>query len=446
MPSLWSDWRDPSMHRRVWRLAAPMMLSNLSVPLVALVDSAVAGHLADAHKLGAVAVGSAVYGLPVWLCGFLRMGTVGFAAQAHGRGDGTGLRRTLLQAGIMAVLLALLANLLMRPALGTILAFMKASPALDAEAVCYLNVRLFGLPAALSNYVLAGWLLGLQRPRATLAMMITSNVGNVVLNLWLVLGLHRGVPGIALASVCGEWGGTGLGLLLLIRALRRHPGHWAWRGLRRWHSWRALLGVNRDILLRTLALQAVFFAMTVLGSRLGDRIVAANALLLNGLMLTAFAMDGLANAIEALTGHAVGSGHGDALRRALVTAGGWSLFGSLLFAVAFGIGGHAFIDLQTDIAAVRHTAYAYLPYLAVLPLVAVWSYLFDGLFIGAMRVRDMRNGMFAASALFALLALLLRPLGNHGLWLAFLAFMAARGTIMAWLARRIQRQGGFVTA
>ncbi|WP_240922278.1 MATE family efflux transporter [Oleiagrimonas sp. C23AA] len=433
------------MHRRVWTLAAPMMVSNLSVPLVALVDSAVAGHLADAHMLGAVAVGSAIYGLPVWLCGFLRMGTIGFTAQAYGREDGSALRQVLVQALTMALLLALMANAIMRPLLAQIMALMKPSAELDAQAVGYLNVRLFGLPAALSNYALAGWFLGIHRPRATLAVMVLSNVGNVMLNLLLVLGLGMGVPGIALASVMGEWAGTALGLILLLAPLRRHAGAWALRGLRRWQSWRALITVNRDILLRTLALQGVFFAVTVLGSRLGDRVVAANALLLNGLMITAFAMDGLANAIEALTGQALGRGDSGSLRRALVVAGGWSLIGSLLFAAGFAVAGHLFVDMQTDIASVRTTAYAYLPYLAVLPLVAVWSYLFDGLFVGATRARDMRNGMQAAALVFIAVALALHGLGNHGLWLAFLAFMAARGAVMAWLARRIHARGGFAS-
>jgi MATE family multidrug resistance protein len=163
-------------------------------------------------------------------------------------------------------------------------------------------------------------------------------------------------------------------------------------------------------------------------------------------MLTAYALDGLANAVEALAGHAVGAGDGTALRRALVVAGGWSLLGSAAFALLFALAGHLFIDLQTDMPPVRTLAYACLPYLAVLPLIGVWSYLFDGLFVGATRAREMRDTMLFAAVVFAMLAIALRPLGNHGLWLAFLGFMAVRSIAMAWMARRIARRRGWVAA
>ncbi|AND69479.1 hypothetical protein ATSB10_20250 [Dyella thiooxydans] len=428
----------------MWALAAPMIASNLTVPLVALVDSTVAGHLAHAGQLGAVAVGSAVYGLPIWIFGFLRMGTIGFAAQAGGRRDGDALRRLLVQALGLAVGLALLTIGLALPLLGPLLQLMKPSATLDALTRSYLQIRLFGLPAALMNAALAGWFLGMHRPRLALRVTVLTNLANIALNLLFVLGLRWGVPGIAAASACGEWLGALAGLAAIRGQLQRFPGHLHPSALRRWSAWRPLLGVNRDILIRSLALQGVFFAVTVLGTRLGDTVVAANALLLNGLMVAAFALDGLANAVEALAGHAVGARDGNALRRALVVAGGWSLLGSLAFALLFALGGHAFVDLQTDIAPVRAVAYAYLPYLAVLPLVGVWSYLFDGLFVGATRAREMRDTMLFAGAAFLALATALHPLGNHGLWLAFLGFMAVRAGAMAWIARRIAHRGGWV--
>lgn len=444
MPRLLADWCDRTTHQQVWALAAPMIASNLTVPLVALVDSTVAGHLAHAGQLGAVAVGSAVYTLPIWIFGFLRMGTIGFAAQASGRRDGDALRRLLVQALGLAAGLALLTIGLALPLLGPLLHLMKPSATLDALTRDYLQIRLLGLPAALMNAALAGWFLGMHRPRLALRVTVLTNLANIALNLLFVLGLRWGVPGIAAASACGEWLGALAGLAAIRGQLRRFQGHLHPSALRRWSAWRPLLGVNRDILIRSLALQGVFFAVTVLGTRLGDTVVAANALLLNGLMVAAFALDGLANAVEALAGHAVGAGDGNALRRALVVAGGWSLLGSLAFAVLFALGGRVFVDLQTDIAPVRAVAYAYLPYLAVLPPVGVWSYLFDGLFVGATRAREMRNTMLFAGAAFLALAVALHPLGNHGLWLAFLGFMAVRAGAMAWIARRIARRDGWV--
>ena len=440
MSQLLAAWRHAPTHQRVWALAAPMILSNLSVPLVALVDSAVIGHLPHAHQLGAVAVGSSLYTLLVWVMGFLRMGTTGFAAQATGREDGGKLRQILLQGLLLAAGFALLLCAIAVPLKDVALQLMQPSAELNELTREYFYTRLFGLPAALASFVLIGWFLGTQNARAPLAMLLTTNLLNVVLDLWFVLGLEWGVAGAARASVIAEWSGAMLGLALTTGALRRHPGQLDTQALRRWLNWRPLMTVNRDIFIRSLALQLVFLLVTVQGTRLGDATVAANALLLNGLLLTAHALDGLAHAVEALSGHAIGAGNRNELRRTLTVAAGWSLLASLGFAVFFLFGGHLFIQMQTDIPAVRELALAYIPYLAALPLIAVWSYLLDGLFIGATRATEMRNGMLLALGIAFPLGWLLQGLGNHGLWLAFLAFMLLRGVCLGLIARDLQRR------
>ncbi|WP_454254593.1 MATE family efflux transporter [Pseudomonas sp. Marseille-Q8238] len=437
-------WRHTPTHHRVWALAAPMILSNLSVPMVALVDSAVVGHLPHAHQLGAVAVGSSLYTLLVWAMGFLRMGTTGFAAQACGRGDGGALRQILLQALLLALGFALLLGLLAIPFSGWALGLMNPSAELDTLTREFFQVRLLGLPAALASYALVGWFLGNQNARAPLAILLCTNLLNAALALWFVLGLEWGVLGAARASVIAEWSGALLGLALTRRALRRTPGRPDWPALRRWVSWQPLLGVNRDIFIRTLALELVFFLITVQGARLGDATVAANALLLNGLLLTAHALDGLAHAVEALCGHAIGARDRDALRRSLLVSGGWSLLASLAFALLFLVGGHQFVNLQSDISEVREVAYHYLPYLALLPLLAVWGYLLDGLFIGATRAREMRNAMLLAVALAVPVGWLSQGLGNHGLWLAFLCFMLFRGISLGAMAWRLHRRDAWI--
>ncbi|WP_312945321.1 MATE family efflux transporter [Stutzerimonas kunmingensis] len=443
MSSMLAAWRHAPTHSKVWALAAPMILSNLSVPLVALVDSSVIGHLPHAHQLGAVAVGGSLYTLLVWVMGFLRMGTTGFAAQAAGRNDGGALRQILLQGLLLALGFALLLGVLGVPLKGAALQLMQPSAELDELTRDYFHTRLFGLPAALASYALIGWFLGTQNARAPLAILLTTNLINVALDLWFVLGLDWGVAGAARASVIAEWSGALLGLALTHNALTRYPGRLDTRALRRWLSWRPLMAVNRDIFLRSLALQLVFFLVTVQGTRLGDATVAANALLLNGLLLTAHALDGLAHAVEALAGHAIGARNRDALQRVMVVAGGWSLLASVAFGLFFLLGGHLFIQLQTDIPEVRATALIYLPYLAALPLIAVWSYLLDGLFIGATRAREMRNSMLLAVSLTLPLGWLLQGLGNHGLWLAFLSFMLMRGVCLGVLAQRLQRRGAW---
>ncbi|ROL74052.1 MATE family efflux transporter [Pseudomonas protegens] len=446
MSPLITDWRHRPTHRRVWALAAPMILSNISVPLVALVDSTVIGHLPHAHQLGAVAVGASLYTFLAWAMGFLRMGATGFAAQAAGRGDGAALRQILLQGLLLALGLALVLGAIGVPLSGAALHLMQPSADLDQMTRAFFHTRLLGLPAALASFALVGWFLGTQNARAPLTILLSTNLVNIALNLWFVLGLDWGVVGSARASVIAEWTGALIGLAMTRPALRAYPGQIVWATLRRWQSWRPLLAVNRDIFIRSLALQSVFFLITVQGARLGDATVAANALLLNGLLLTAHALDGLAHAVEALCGHAIGAHDRQALRRSLVVAGGWSLLASLGFAALFLLGGHLFIEMQTNIPEVRQTAFTYLPYLAVLPLIAVWSYLLDGLFIGATRAREMRNGMLLTVLLLLPFAWALQGFGNHGLWLTFLLFMLLRSLTLAAFAWHLERRDGWFTA
>lgn len=443
MSPLITDWHHRPTHRRVWALAAPMILSNISVPLVALVDSTVIGHLPHAHQLGAVAVGASLYTFLAWAMGFLRMGATGFAAQAAGRGDGAALRQILLQGLLLALGLALLLGAIGVPLSGAALHLMQPSAGLDQMTRAFFHTRLLGLPAALASFALVGWFLGTQNARAPLAILLSTNLVNIALNLWFVLGLDWGVVGSARASVIAEWTGALIGLAMTRPALRAYPGRIVWAALRCWQSWRPLLAVNRDIFIRSLALQSVFFLITVQGARLGDATVAANALLLNGLLLTAHALDGLAHAVEALCGHAIGAHDRQALRRSLVVAGGWSLLASLGFALMFLLGGHLFIEMQTNIPEVRQTAFTYLPYLAVLPLIAVWSYLLDGLFIGATRAREMRNGMLLTVLLLLPFAWGLQGFGNHGLWLTFLLFMLLRSLTLAAFAWHLERRDGW---
>ncbi len=431
-------WQHAGTRQRLFALAIPMILSNLSVPLVALVDSAVVGRLPHAYQLGAVAVGGSIYTMLVWTCGFLRMGSTGFAAQAAGRNDQQALRYILLQSLLLVLVLTVLCLAIALPLLPHVLAWMDTSGDLQALAQQYVLIRLYGLPAALMMHVLAGWLLGLQNARAALWMLLLANSVNIVLDIYFVFGLGWGVAGAARASVIAEWSGAVLGLALAWRYVDKGPLLNFWQHVLGWSNWRPLLAVNRDILLRSLALQAVFFTVTFQGARLGDNTVAANALLLNGLLLCSYALDGLAHALEALTGHALGQQDRRALQRALCLVSIYSLLASSIFALLFWLFGDLFVALQTSIQSVQDTAADYLIYLALLPLITVWSYVMDGLFIGATRAREMRNSMLLAVLVCAPIAWLLQGLGNHGLWIAFLLFMALRAAFLGFTARHLQ--------
>ncbi|HZJ95054.1 MAG TPA: MATE family efflux transporter [Thiopseudomonas sp.] len=430
-------WQHAETRQRLFALAIPMILSNLSVPLVTLVDSAVVGRLPFAYQLGAVAVGGSIYTMLVWTCGFLRMGSTGFAAQAAGRNDQQALRYILLQSLLLVIVLTLVCLAIILPLLPHILVWMDASGDLQALAHEYVTIRLFGLPAALLMHVLAGWLLGIQNARAALWMLLLANSMNIILDVVFVFGLDWQVAGAARASVVAEWSGAGLGLLLAWRYVDKGPLLNFWQHLLRWASWRPLLAVNRDILIRSLALQSVFFAVTFQGARLGDNTVAANALLLNGLLICSYGLDGLAHGLEALTGHALGRQDRRALQRALCLVSIYSLLAGFVFALVFWLFGDVFIALQTNIQSVQIAASEYLVYLALLPLITVWSYVMDGLFIGATKAREMRNAMLLAVAVCAPIAWLLQGLGNHGLWIAFLLFMALRAGFLGYSARNL---------
>lgn len=437
-------WRHTPTHARVWALAVPMILSNLTVPLVALVDSAVVGHLPHAYQLGAVAVGASFYTVLASLAMFLRMGTTGFAAQAAGKGDHSAMRRILFQSLVLAWIIAALFAVVALPLANLAFDVMQPSAQLHELAARFFQIRLFGLPAILMQYAMVGWLLGLQNARAPLAIMLVTNITNIVLVLTLVLGLEWGVQGAAIASVCAEWSGVILGLYLVRKRLATLGGHIDWTAMQGWASWKPLLQTNRDIFIRSFALQAVFLSITLRGAHLGDATVAANALLLNGLMVCSYALDGLSHAIEALCGHAIGARKKIALRRALVVSGGWALLISVLFASGFAWFGHLFIAMQTDMPDVRRTAQQYMPYLALLPIIAVWSYILDGLFIGATKAREMRNAMLVSVGLALPLALSLQSYANHGLWISLLVFMAIRAIMMAAVAQRMAHQDRWI--
>lgn len=439
-------WRHGPTHVRVWALAVPMILSNLTIPLVALVDSAVVGHLPHAHQLGAVAVGAGFYTVLASLATFLRMGTTGFAAQAAGKNDSGAIRRILMQSVALAWMFALVLATVALPLANLAFDIMKPSVELKELAHRFFQIRLLGLPAILMQYAMVGWLLGLQNARAPLAIMLLTNIINVILVTSFVLGLGWDVEGAAIASVCAEWSGVLLGLFLVLKRLGRLSGKTDWYAMQVWASWKPLLQTNRDIFIRSLALQAVFLSITLRGGHLGDATVAANALLLNGLLVCSYALDGLSHAIEALCGHAIGARKRPALRRALVVSGGWAALISVVFSIGFGLFGDLFIAMQTDMAAVRATADDFIPYLALLPVVAVWSYVLDGLFIGATKAREMRNAMLASVALTLPIALGLQGYGNHGLWIALLTFMALRGIMMGLITWSLARKNLWIPA
>jgi MATE family multidrug resistance protein len=405
-----------------------MILSNVSAPLLGMVDTGVTGHLESPTYLGAVAIGGTIMGFLYASVNFLRMGTTGITAQRFGANDNDGLRTALGQALIVALLIAACLILLQIPIGSIALNLLGAEADVKTFAHQYFSIRIWSAPGTLANYVLMGWFLGLQNARIPLLIFLTINLTNVVLDLVFVIGLGMKVDGVALASVIAEYCGLLVGLGFALHALRERAGHWPLARLFRIRAYAAFFSVNAHLLIRTIALMFTFAFVTAQGARLGGLFLAANAVLMNLQTLTAFALDGIAHAAEALVGKAVGEKQREALEQAVRLSLKWSLIFALGFCAFYIIVGPSLIRLLTDLDGVRDTAMHYLPWLILSPLVSVWSFLYDGVYVGATRARQMRDIMvFSTLAVFLPAWFLLQSFGNHGLWLAFTLFMASRG-------------------
>jgi MATE family multidrug resistance protein len=430
----------PYWYRRVFLLAIPLILSNLTEPLLSMVDTILSGHLPGPAALGGVGMGGIFFNAIYWTFGFLRMATTGLVAQAHGAADQDQVMHHFARALLTAMLIGALLLAIQRPLISGALTLLGASPDVRGNALLYCSIRIWSAPATMANYTILGYLLGRQHARTALLLQATINVVNVVVALTLVLWRHWGVAGIATATMTAEWVGCILGLILMLAGGAR-SGHVRWSELIDAPSLRRLFALNRDILLRTLSLVAAYVWFTRTGARSGNAILAANAVLINFLWIAAYALDGFANAAEALVGEAIGAQR-VADYRGVLKASAVSAFACAVgFSLLYLLFGRRIIDIFTNQQAIRLLAAQYLPWLIVLPLVAVWSFLLDGVFIGATRAAELRDSMLIALLGYLGLAILLSArFGNHGLWCAMLAFMALRAITLALRLPAVERK------
>ncbi len=387
--------------RRFWYLAIPLIFSNVSVALLGLVDTAVAGHLPGAHFLGGVAIGGVVFNFLYWGFNFLRMGTTGLAAQAVGSGDPLAIRTTLAQALMVAVASSLVLLLFQKPIIDLALLLLAPSQAVAEQAQIYFSVRIWAMPAALANFVVLGWFIGLQKGRLALYLLLMVNTVNTVLDLWLVVGLGWGVKGVAAASVAGEFSGMLLALSMARGSLKRYPGQWNLAALVNRGGLLKLFHTHRHLFIRSMALLGVLAFVNAQSARMGDTVIAATAVMMNFFLLAAFALDGLANAAEALAGEAVGAADQTYLIQVVKLVLGWGTLVAILFAGAYGFGGHLLYQLMTNLPDVIALMAEILPWAVLLPLVSVHAFMFDGLFTGATWTREMRDTLlFSALVVF----------------------------------------------
>src|SRR3984893_14273389 len=425
---------------RVFLLALPLIFSNLTQPLLSTVDTVLSGHLPGPAALGGVAVGGIFFNSVFWTFGFLRMATTGLVAQSLGAGDEDQLMHHFARALLTALLIVALILAVQKPLISAALALLGARSEVYRNALIYCSIRIWSAPAALANYTILGYLLGRQHARTALLLQAAINVANVAVALTLVIRWHWGVAGIATATMIAEWTGCIVGLAIMLAGGAR-PRHVRWSELIDGESLRRLFALNRDILLRTLSLVFAYAWFTRTGARSGNAILAANAVLINFLWIAAYGLDGFANATEALVGEAIGARRVEDFRAVLKASSVSAFTVAAALSLLYLLLGRNIIALFTNQEEIRSLAAQFLPWLVVLPLVAVWSFLLDGVFIGATRAQELRNSMLISLAGYLGLAILLTAhFGDHGLWCALLAFMALRAITLALYLPAVERK------
>ena len=428
--------------RAIFRLALPGIVSNVTVPLLGLADTAVTGHLGSARELAAIAVGTTVFNMLYWIFSFLRMGTCGLTAQACGQKAQDEARILLLRALAWAFGLGAALILLQRPLLGLALALTAAPGGLHADVALYFRILVWGAPAMLGLYALGGWFVGMQDTQSPMWISIMQNVANIGLTLFFVYGLGGGLGGVACGTLCAQYLALGLGFCFWRRRHAAGAARSEFAGLlRRALSRKELLdgrflGVGRDLLLRTLCMVAVTVGFTAAGARRGEEVLAANMVLMQFFMLLSYMMDGLAYAGEALCGRFRGAGDKAALTQTIGRLFLWGALFAAAFTALYGIFGQAMVDFLTDVPRVRARCAALLPRVALLPPASLAAFLLDGVFVGLTATRGMFVSMLAAStAFFALVRLC--PESDNALWAAFLAYLFLRGAMQAVLLPRL---------
>lgn len=417
----------PLTHGRVLKIALPIMLATVTVPILGVVDTGVVGQIPEPEPIAAVGVGAIILSSIYWVFGFLRMGTTGLTSQAAGQGNDAEVA-ALLTRSLMIGLAGGLAFILLQPLIyRAAFALSPASDEVETLARSYMQIRIWSAPAAIAVYGITGWLIAQERGRAVLMLQLWMNGVNIGLDFLFVLGFGWGVEGVALATFLAEWSGFAMGLWLC-RAAFRHPSWRDWARVFDRVRLKRMAQVNRDILLRSLMLQSIFLSFLLLGGRFGDTTLAANQVLLQFVSVTGYALDGFAFAAEALVGRAFGRGAAARVRRAALLTSFWGLVLVALLALVFLTAGPTIIDTMAKDEGVRAAARSFLPWMVLAPLTGVASWMLDGVFIGATRSADMRNMMAISTVLYYAAVFALIPLmGNHGLWLALHISFIARG-------------------
>ena len=419
-------------YKTVLAIAVPIMLSNLSEPLIGIVDTAVLGQLPQAYYIGAIAVASLIFSIVYWGFGSLRLGTGGLAAQAFGARQMTELRavfaRALLISSVIGIFIVALG-----PLIGDLSFWLfEASPEVERYARIYFDIRIWSAPFALANYVILGWFIGMGKTGHAFAVQLVLNLTNVALDIFFVLGLSMTADGVAFGTLLAEIIAAAFGLLLVWRVLGQVGGRWS---KKRTFDRAAILNtvsVNADIMVRSLLLTFAFGFFTAQSARAGDVIIAANAILMHLLVTSAYFLDGFAVAVESLAGQAVGAGNRARFWQTVKRTSVLGFAVSVLVSIVFALVGPLFIDLLTINETVRAAARTYLVWAVMAPVIGFACFQLDGIFTGATRSKDLRNMMIiSVLAYLAVWYILAGPFGNNGLWASLMIFFIIRAITLA---------------
>lgn len=445
-PALTRVSSEPTAHMRltylqVLAVSLPIILSNITTPLLGVTHTAVVGQLGQPALIGAVALGATIFNLLFWAFGFLRMGTTGLCAQADGAGDdglvAVVLARALLLGGAAGLLLVLLQT----PIELSALALLEGSNAVEAETQTYFAIRIWSAPFALANYAFLGWFIGLAKTRIAFLLQVTLNGLNVVFSIALVSIFHMGVEGIAISTVFAEFAAAALGAALAIREMNERAAAVSWRQTLELAGLKRMLAVNSDLMIRTLCLLFAFTFFTAQAAKAGELVLAANAILLQFLNISAYLLDGFAFATESLTGRAIGAADRERFRRAVYLSSVWAVTVGAAASLVYLLAGGLIIDAMTTDAQTRELARVYLPWAIAAPVAGVACFQLDGIFIGATRTRDMRNMMLVSLAVFLIAWAILTPeYGNHGLWAAMIILFLIRAATLGAHYPALERQ------
>lgn len=427
--------------RQILQIALPSIVSNITVPLLGLVDVAIVGHLGAPAYIGAIAVGGMLFNIIYWIFGFLRMGTSGMTSQAYGKRDLPEITRLLIRAVGIGLAVALCLILLQVPIRQTAFLLIHPTEEVREMATLYFHICIWGAPAMLGLYGLSGWYIGMQNSRIPMYIAITQNIVNIIASLSLVYFCNMKVEGVALGTLIAQYAGFLMGIVLWTNRYGKLKKYIAWRGVLQKEAMIRFFQVNRDIFLRTLCLVAVTLFFTSAGASQGEIILAVNTLLMQLFTLFSYVMDGFAYAGEALSGRYIGARNRTAFTNTTRHLFMWGGCMAVLFTSVYALGGNAFLGLLTDDKEVITAAGTYFYWALAIPVAGIAAFIWDGVFIGATATRGMLVSMAAAAISFFTTYYGLRPvLGNHALWFAFLIYLSMRGIVQTGLSRRVIRK------